>query len=111
MSQLPVIVNLKAYRGDTWSQEFRFKSGPDTPFDLTGATVRSQARSRKQTGATVELIVATDDPDGSVTIALPDDAVADVYDYDVQVTDADGEVTTWVRGQMSVAQDVTEALP
>ena len=38
MIGLPVLVNLNAYHGDSWSQTFRFLEG-SIPQYLTGATV------------------------------------------------------------------------
>ena len=93
-----------AYRGDTWSQTFRF-----TPLDLTTAVVASWITDVE--GNITYLNVTTDAPSGAVTIELPPDVAAGHYDYDVEVTDGGGVVTTWVRGKLTVALDVTNAPP
>jgi hypothetical protein len=110
-NELPATVDLTAYRGDTWAQTFRFLTDVDAPLDLTGADVAAWARSDYP--KTVEhLLVSVDDPTtGVVTIALPQNgaSAAASYEYDVEVTGSDGTVTTWVRGKLTVEQDVTNA--
>ena len=97
---LPVVWDLTAYRGDTWSQTFRFKHGGEL-VDLTNALVECEARSKT---ARVDLVVVKGD--GEVTISLPPDTAADNYDYDVEVTES-GFVQTWVKGRLIVNPDVT----
>jgi hypothetical protein len=104
---LPVNVPLIAYRGDTWTQQFRFLDAPNTPHDLTGATVAAWATSK--TDPKLVLTVAVGPDPGVVNIGLPATVAADQYKYDVEVTDTDGTVTTWVRGNLGVTQDVTNA--
>jgi hypothetical protein len=106
MESLPVTVNLSAYNGDSWSQTFVFKDG-DQVHDLTGATVASWARSSEET---VHLVVTMDDPtSGEVTIGPPSGGIdPGVYAYDVEVDDTNG-VLTWVKGQLSIVGDVTNA--
>jgi len=111
MAALPAIVNLDAYRGDTWSQAFRFSSG-GVAEDLSAATVASKARARVGApSAEYDLpVTVTDAADGQVAIGLPAESIpAGDYDYDVEV--ANGKVTTWVRGRLRVHRDVTNELP
>jgi hypothetical protein len=101
---LPVTVPLIAYHGDTWSQTFRLKQDT-TPVDLTGATVVSWAAGP---GGVVTLTAFVTNPTGG---ELQLSAVAGLlhtgsYVYDVEVTQG-GAVTTWVRGTLVVAADVT----
>ena len=42
---LPATLDLTAYRGDTWSQSFRFMSG-DEPFEFTGAWLPPRRATR-----------------------------------------------------------------
>jgi hypothetical protein len=105
MTELPVTYNLKAYRGDTWSQTFRFVYA-GTPVDLTGATVACWAVAKDIPFA---LSCATA-AEGMVTITMPDPELEPgAYSYDVEVIDVSGTVTTWVRGRLQVEQDVTNA--
>jgi len=103
---LPSLVNLTAYAGDTWTQQFRLKLG-DTPVDLTGATVRSWAQQLQ--GAVVELAVTVPTPtDGLFYLGIgPDGLPHGSYTYDVEVTQA-GIVTTWIRGSLVVTADITQ---
>jgi hypothetical protein len=107
---LPVKVDLYAYRGDSWEQTFRLLRGPD-PIDLTGADVACEARDRA--GSLVELTVGVPDPpSGEITVRLPADSVPPGgYSYDIEITDSGGVVTTWVKGSLTVARDVTNELP
>lgn len=104
---LPVTADLSAYHGDTWAQTFRLLDAADTPTNLAGATVAAWARTP---AGDVETLVAAivDETDGRVTIGF-DDPPPDpgTYTYDVEVTAADGSVTTWVRGTLTVQRDVT----
>jgi hypothetical protein len=101
---LPAITDLTAYRGDTWTQEFRLLE--DTvPVDLTGASVECWAV--RSAGSRLELEVTVGPDPGVITLRLPADAEAGNYRYDVEVTDAGGDVTTWIRGRLDVIGDVT----
>lgn len=102
---LPAIIDVAAYRGDTWQQTFRFSDGT-TPIDLTGATVACWA---KNGAVPIPLQVTTGPDPGLVTIALPEDFTAGNYRYDIEVTNPDSTVTTWVRGRLDVTQDITNA--
>jgi hypothetical protein len=109
MAELPVTCNLKAYRGDTWSQTFRFVYA-GAPLDLTGATVACWATTARDVPATLPCAVGTPATDGMVTITMPIPELGPgAYSYDVEVVDSSGAVTTWVRGRLQVEQDVTNA--
>lgn len=104
---LPVDVPLDAYRGDTWAQTFRLLEG-ETPLDLSGATVASWAR--RFDGSHETMLVTVNGTPGEITIAQPAGGLdCGSWKYDLEVTDAAGGVTTWVRGTLTVAPDVTNA--
>ena len=104
MSGLPATANLIGYRGDTWTQPFVFKDGT-VPVDLTGATVASWAALN---GDTPIVIPATIGPDpGTVTLGPTVFATAGAYNYDIEITDPGGTITTRVRGRLVIEQDVT----
>ncbi len=106
MTTLPALINLTAYRGDTWAQVFRFKT--DTvPLDLTGATVAAWAQLQSGTVVVLDATVVSALA-GEVRIGLPAGTASGSYTYDVEVTQA-GTVTTWVRGTLTVTTDVTHA--
>lgn len=104
MSALPARYDLAAYRGDSWSQGFRFLRDA-APVNLSTATVEAAARASDDT--TTPLVVTIDDPlDGRVRLRLPPELPAATYAYDVEVTDL-GVVTTWIGGTLVVTRDVT----
>jgi hypothetical protein len=105
---LPAVVNCVIYRGDSWSQSYRFVIG-GIPIDLSGATVAAQARSAS--GILYDLQVAVDPTTFVVTMTLPPDSLpVEIYDYDIEVNQS-GEIKTWVRGKLTVNRDVTNELP
>jgi hypothetical protein len=107
VAELPVTYNLKAYRGDTWVQAFRF-IWQDAPLDLNGSKV--EAWVANPDGVWPLPVTVTPD-DGVVTLGMPEEELdANAYSYDIEVVDADGVVTTWVRGRLTVSQDVTNAV-
>lgn len=108
MGQLPATVHLTIYHGDTWAQAFRLRQG-DTPVDLTGATVASWARP--PTGPAIPLAAAIGDPptSGVVILSTPAPGLSPGgYHYDLEITAA-GQVTTWIRGQITVMDDITNS--
>lgn len=102
---IPARYNLEAYHGDTWSQPFTFRNG-DEPLNLTGGTVAAQAEYGAEiVDLTVTVINAAA---GEIALAFPAEGLAArQWHYDVEVTLADGSVTTWVAGTLTVLQDVT----
>jgi hypothetical protein len=105
---LPVDVRLVAYRGDSWSQTFRFlRDG--VPVDLTDAMVASWVQS-EDPPEVIELSVTVEPTDGIVAVSAPPEGLeAKTWDYDVEVTESGGDITTWVRGTLTVRPDVTNA--
>jgi len=106
MVGLPALVNLSAYRGDAWSQPFRFLRD-DEPLDLSGYTAAAECRSP---GDEVFPMVATLGEDaGTVVLAFPSGEFPPPrdYRYDIELTDDAGTVTTWVAGRLRVRRDVT----
>ena len=102
---LPVVWDLSAYRGDTWSQGFRLLRGGQ-PLDLSGATIESEARAKD--GTKTALVVQVEDAaDGRINVSLPPTFLPfGNYRYDLEVAE-NGSVTTWVRGALKVERDVT----
>lgn len=110
---LPVTVDLKAYRGDSFVQTMRLLEG-GVPYDLTGAVLESEALaltgSPGELRLALDVDVAADPTTGEFTIALPTPPPPfGVYRYDVEETKA-GKVTTWIRGELTVDRDVTNEL-
>lgn len=104
---LPVLIDLDAYRGDTWAQSFRLIAD-DAPVDLTGATLAAWAR-RYDDELEVMLVSSNGTP-GELTLMQPAGGLeAGKWRYDVEVRDAGAVITTWIRGTLTVAADITNA--
>lgn len=103
--KLPVAVNLTVYHGDTLRQPFRFLKG-GAPIDLSSADVKASARERW--GSTVFPLIVVKEPDpGLLTLSLPSDIHPGTFTYDLQVIEDNGDVTTWIKGDLIIEKDVT----
>jgi hypothetical protein len=108
---LPAKVNLVVYRGDSWQQTFRLLQD-DLPLDLTAMTIQSQARGTTQEVFDLVALAVGDPTQGVVQIERPTDGLpADLYDYDLELTDPGNVVTTWIAGRLKVSRDVTNEQP
>ena len=129
---MPAAHNLNMYAGDSYLLSYTFYSqipDPDhpgqwikgDPLDFTGATAKSEMRLKRRTSAdgeppviSFEIANAPLGEDGRIDLEL---SAADTeilltkpkLVWDLQVTYADGTVTTYVTGDVSVAKDVTAA--
>lgn len=106
---LPFVQNLSVYRGDTWSQTFRFLDADGQPHDLSGSTVVSEARPIKG-GANIDLVTIAPNGTGEVTLKLPPEGLnPGDYEYDIEETKGT-DVQTWVRGLLHIQRDVSNEL-
>lgn len=107
---LPVTVNLTVYRGDGWTQPFRFLRG-EAPLDLSGYTAAATCRSPG--GEAVPMVATIGEDAGTVVLAFATGAMPDPrdYRYDIELTDGAGGVTTWVAGRLRLARDVANEAP
>ena len=112
-------------QGDTLLETFAFLTDGTTPYDLTGATIRTQFRDLPADQGGVVAIDATsywtidDDPTtGIATLEVPDSITAGVSTaaaengvltlvYDIEIEEAGGRVFTWLTGKLPIAQQVT----
>jgi len=108
VSALPAVVNLTAYRGDSWQQPFVLKDSAGNPVDLTNSTAAAWATPNQNGGGHIVLPVTVGPDPGTVTLGLPPSAPAGAYQYDLELTNI-GVVTTWIRGRLIVEQDITNA--
>ncbi len=105
------------YRGDTWAgiPSAYFRDGDENPIDLTGASIRMQVK-RSSSDRTALMEWSTDDS----SITIPDavagqysvlsrivDLPGRTYEYDVEVTLADGSVLTSLFGCWTIEDDIT----
>jgi len=114
----PAIFDFPAhYQSDglgSFTITLRYKGG--APVDLTGASVRMQLRN--QLTNTVEYTFGTSDAEGLLIIEeggvvkFPSikswGIKAGKYRYDLEVTDGDGFVRTYLKGAWNVAADITK---
>lgn len=104
---LPAIIDLRDTQGDSFEQTFRLEEG-GTPIDLTGSTFAASMRDRA--GAVTPLTVEVGPEVGEVTLRYGEmPPTYGRYRYDVEQTDADSAVKTWVAGWITVERDVTSA--
>lgn len=113
-------------QGDTLLETFAFTTDGTTPYDLTGATIRTQFRTGPaDQGGTVAIDASsywTIDPDptsGRATLEVPAAATAAVSTaaacdgdpiylvYDIEIQEAGGQVFTWLTGRLPIVPQVT----
>ena len=112
----PAQLNFTAYRGDTFARTLTFQDGAATPtaIDLTdysaSAQVRASADSTKLLATFTCTITAP--TEGTMTLGLlPSDTSSldsGRYFWDLQLTDSNGAVTTYLAGRFTLTGDVTK---
>lgn len=104
-------------RGDTWVCPHTLEQPDGAPVDLAGCTVRCQVRDKKTEAllADVSDYLSVTPADGRVDFSVPASVTVEWpvgrYRYDLQVTGADGVVTTYPRTtslDLSVIRDETQ---
>lgn len=112
----PVAWDLALYRGDTFSQPFRFwtDTARTVARDLTGVTSTAQIRESTDSVDAVNLTCALTLPN-TVTVTLPAAAWPTFTlakgVWDLQFTLPSGAVETVVAGKVKVTADVTKVGP
>jgi len=119
----PGSYNLEIYQGDTFKVTVRLRSrnadgSLGAYLDLTGCTAKAQIRSTEASDTVIaefvtEILDQTATPGGvklslthGVTAALaPTSAAGELWD--MQITFADGTVTTYLRGGVKITAEVT----
>ena len=110
----PARVPLTVYQGDTYSWQFALWQDIErtVPVDLDGMTPKAEIRTRSGAPVLVNLgldvtlpngITATLSRDDSLKLAVPHAR------WDMQLTLADGSVTTIMAGPVSVTRAITES--
>lgn len=120
----PAQCDIQVYRGDYFEMTLRLRSGtvtaggytPGPYLNLTGWTPKAEIRANQDApGAplatfTAEILDQTDIP-GGVHLSLPtaQSAALSVATavWDVQLTDTQARVYTYLRGAVTVTKDVT----
>lgn len=113
-------------QGDTLLETFAFTTDGSTPYNLTGATIRTQFRTAAaDQGGTVAIDATaywTIDPTpttGRATLEVPGAATAGVSTagvcegeilylvYDIEIQEAGGRIFTWLTGRLPIVPQVT----
>lgn len=107
--------DLDLYRGDSYEWLIRLWSDDmgTLPLDLAGATVTAQIRDKPDGTKVVNMGTAIEAPNAirlTITPALWATAPAESGQWDLQVIDADGEVTTVLAGKVKITADITVAV-
>ena len=110
---MPGSFSLNIYRGDTHAWRFTLWQDPEktVPVDLNGVAVKAEIRD-KPAGAVIQTIaLVVTQPniiDASLTAAVTAQLPASGR-WDLQLTDADGWVSTILAGAVKVTGDVTDS--
>jgi hypothetical protein len=110
---MPGVYDFEVYRGDDWSEDFKiFQPGSDTlAQNLTGYTASAQIKALAEDVAAVATMTVTfagDRSTGIINLAIAaEDLDVGAYVYDVQLTNAASKKQTYIRGAITVRQDVT----
>jgi hypothetical protein len=110
----PGVYDLSIYRGDNFGFQVVLWEDPDktTPVDLTGATAKAEIRDNPG-GVLSVAFVCTITPPNTVALALDAAAAAMVRAgvWDLQITRADGWISTVLGGAVELTPDVTDSTP
>ena len=94
------------YRGDTYSIKAKLTKD-STPIDFTAG--QSTARFSYAKGGVYESIPGVNGTvDGFISFPFPADVNAGSYTYDIQVTDSNGEIRTYVKDVLEITNDITK---
>lgn len=114
----PAKLDLNILQGATYYKQITWRKGDGTPFDLTGAEIRMQARPADRAedvyiDASTDngLIELVDAPNGVFALSFPADETGDmafpsaVYDLEVELSD--GTVYRPLEGRVRIDFQVT----
>lgn len=102
-------LNFTTKRGDTFRRVTFQININEIPLDLTDGDVKMQLR--KEAGGVIALepaLTIFDAENGQFAI---DEQIINIpacnYKYDIQITNQDGEVNTWISGLFTITDDIT----
>ena len=108
--------NLAIYRGDDKTWNLAFKDAEGDPIDITGATVwftaKENTTDEDASAVLQKQITSHSNPtQGETQLSLiPSDTDAmevKDYEYDMQLVESSGKVSTFMRGKLNIIQDIT----
>lgn len=116
----PATEDITIYQGATFFRRYTWKTGdPAAPVDLTGASIRMQVRTHKESetalltvsNGTSGGVTITDAANGEFTVRVE---AADTDDlefprgvYDIEIEMPDGTVNRLVEGAVTLSRQVT----
>ena len=111
-SLLPKRFDLEIYQGDTLSFTITLKDSLGVVKDITGWTPLGQIRSLVDNTVIDTFTITVDGPNGILTVSIPNTGTitAGSYKYDIQTTDTSTNVRTWIGGNVTVIDDITEVI-
>jgi len=108
----PATLDIKLWRGDTWSQTFALTAN-SSPIDLSTATVTIQIR--KGCGGTLMVTLTNGDgitiggvSNNEITIGKVISIDKGNYFWDMQVTQSVSSIKTYLTGDFIVYDDITK---
>jgi len=108
----PATLDIKLWRGDTWSQTFALTAN-SSPIDLSTATVTIQIR--KGCGGTLMVTLTNGDgitiggvSNNQITIGKVISIDKGNYFWDMQVTQSVSSIKTYLTGDFIVYDDITK---
>jgi hypothetical protein len=119
------VFNFSVIKGDTFPGQYVFQIMVDgSPLDLTDCHIKADFRAGINIKPAITMESHPADVEGEPQPALIEisdplqgkfkfakqiiDIKAGAYIYDVQLTLANGDIFTWLKGTMTVEQDVTQ---
>ena len=106
-------LDITCMRNDTFELDMDWTDSSSNPVDLTDYTFKAQVRKKSTSSAvlTFEDSDFTKDASGNLLMqksASSMNIASGVYEYDLQATNTDGTVTTWMGGLFVIQEDITE---
>jgi hypothetical protein len=103
------------YRGDSWVVSWTILGADNQPINLTGASARVQLRDSKNTlmveASTGNGLITITPTQGRIDMNVPYSAMEAIpvgtYQYDLEVTFANGVRRTYVVDQLYIERDVS----
>jgi hypothetical protein len=109
--QLPSNYDLVLYRGDYFSTYVVIKDSTGSPIDLNGYTAKCSIRENYGSVSSFDATCNVTTDEGRVEILFPSSVVETItagsYIWDFQITNPDGNVRTYLAGDVTVYDEVT----
>lgn len=109
---LPTNTDLVIYRGDYVEFFVNFVDDQGAPLDLTGYTVQAQFRPDYGSTEFVNITAEVTDDGSKIRVYIPSALSSSLelesYIWDLQITNSNGDKRTFLTGDVTVLNEVTE---